>query len=133
MPSLVIDKPAKFERLVHVESLLYYDGELLGQYTLDGEHWLIAWTNQKDLGTHYWDRRVYFPITDDNLKKLLSNGLTLRAAMEQATEMWCEESKWERLPNGHGIPDTNVDTWSSFKWSQLPDDERPTENSFIRP
>lgn len=131
MSSIVIDRPAKFERLVHVESLLWYDGELLGQYTLDGDHWLVAWVNQKDLGTHYWAKHLYYQVSEEDLKKLLANTLTLRQTMERSPEMWVEESKWEKLPNGHGVKDTNVDTWHQSSWKEMPEDERPTTESFL--
>lgn len=131
MPSIVHGKPAKFERLTHVDSLYWYDGELLGQYTLDGEHWLVLWTNHKDLGTHYWDQHVYYSVSDDNLKKLLDNTMTLRATLEKSNEMWSEESKWEKHPNGHGVPDTNVDTWNPLRWSDIPEDIRPTVDSYL--
>lgn len=131
MPSIVIARPAKFERLVHVESLLWYDGELLGHYTLDGENWLVAWVNQKDLGSHYWAKHLFYSVTEDDFKKFSANSITLRETMKRSTEMWVEESKWEKLPNGHGVPDTNIETWAPYRWVDMPEDERPTTESFL--
>jgi len=131
MPSIVHGRPAKFERLVHVESLIWYNGELLGQYILDGEHWLVAWINGKTLPAHYWDRHIYYSVSDEHLKQLLAGKMTLRDTMEKSREMWSEESQWEKLPNGHGVPDTNVDTWNPCKWADIPEDERPTDKSFL--
>lgn len=132
MPSLIIDRPTKLERLVHVDSLIYYDGELLGHYTLDGEDWLVAWVDKKDLGSHYWGKHLYYSVTADDFKKFNANSMTLRETMQRSAEMWIEESKWEKLPNGHGVPDTNQDTWASCRWADIPEDERPSADSFLR-
>lgn len=133
MPSIETGKPAKLGRLAHVDTLLYYNDELVGHYTVDGDPWIRLYTNFKNKGTHYWDRAVYFPITESNLKKLLANELTIYAALEAATEMWREENTWEKLPNGHGVPDTYVTVWEQTSWSQFPDDEKPSKDSFLAP
>ena len=131
MPDTVIGQPAKFERLTHVESLMWYDGELLGHYTLDGDDWLCAWLNMKDLGLHYHAKHIYYRISKEDFKKYNANEMTLRETMERTEEMWVEESKWEKLPNGHGVPNTCTTTWQAISWAQIPEDERPTTESFL--
>lgn len=130
MTSVVTGQPPKFERLVHVDSLHWYDGELLGHYTIDGEPWLVSWTNFKNLGTQYWEAHAYFPISPDNLKKLLDNKITLRDAMELATEMWRLETTWDH-ENGVGIKDTHVSVWTPATFATWPQDELPTDMSYV--
>jgi hypothetical protein len=130
MSSIVHGRPAKFERLTYVESLLYYNGDVLAQYVLDGDHWLVLWAGSGDLGTHYTDRHIYFSVLDDVLKKYFANNITLRDVMARSAEMWTVDAKWERLPNGHGVPDTDVSLWSSTKWELISEDERPTDKSY---
>lgn len=131
MTTVVTGRPGFVDRLVHVESLLYYDGELLGHYTLDDKPWLVSWTNWKDLGAQYWEAHLYFDITPENLKKLNTNEMTLREAMEAALVMWREEDTWDHDEQGHGAESTSTIVWTQITMAQFPEDEKPSVDSYI--
>lgn len=122
------EAPPFLENLEHVASLLWYDGEILGHYKMEGQSWLMLWTNFETRGATYWESHVYVDITEQHLTELLANTMPLRDALKAATIMWREECTWHYDAKGHGIAGTHVYQWAPMKWMDFPKNELPLKD-----
>lgn len=107
--------------LVEVECLYYYDGPLLSHYRdAGGQDYIMMWTDI-DEEFEYW---FAVQITPEDLKAYFTDQITSLQVLERAAVIYDCKAPF--------ISDENSGTGKIIAFADIPQEQRPTADSWLR-
>lgn len=100
----------------HVQTLIWYDFMLLGQYEHEGEHYLVLWS---DLLEGKTDVYHVIHVDDDTLRGYLSGTIPLLDVMQCAPVIYASSTP------------EDPSTWLIVHFDAIGPDNLPTADSFF--
>jgi hypothetical protein len=96
-----------------IRELMWVEGPLLGLYTLRGKTYLVSWVDVNV--EHVW---LIIEISDDDLGLYMRQEISLLEVERRSPNLYLQEGMFEKAQAAH------------LNFEDLPDDLRPTEDSF---
>ena len=96
-----------------IRELMWVEGPLLGLYTRRGKTYLVSWVDVNV--EHVW---LIIEVSDDDLGRYMRQGISLLEVERRSPNLYLQEGMFEKAQAPR------------IDFEDLPDDYRPTENSF---
>lgn len=108
----------QFENATLVANLCWYDGPIIEIYELDGHKYLAAKSDFVN-GVDIW---VFGQVDEPTLQAYLDRQVSIREVWEKSPTLYEGPNSfiWEEVP---GV--------KQITWADIPEERRPTTNSFV--
>lgn len=108
-----------FQEAKHVRDIIWYEGMLLGEYSMRGKTYLVKWADCDDEGKHHtW---LVFEVEPEILDLFYQRALTLRQVEDRTPAMFVQE----------GFIDDGEAAWTDGE--EVPEEWLARSNSYYDP